>query len=112
MRERIKKANAKLEDVRLGSFLKSVGQETIALYEGRLSSSDMKRYELEDRMQELEESLKKRTAHINRSSPDDNADGVFKIDNEMLRDQACNTGRGGPTRRLSRQCGECNARSG
>lgn len=88
---RVKKANSELEDVRRDLIsqveeLRRAGQETIALYEERLSTSEMKRYELEDRVQELEELLKKRT-QVGHTSLDDSVDGVSKIDNEMLRDQ-------------------------
>lgn len=88
---RVKKANSELEDVRRDLIsqveeLRRAGQETIALYEERLSTSEMKRYELEDRVQELEELSKKRTS-VGHTSLDDSVDGVSKIDNEMLRDQ-------------------------
>lgn len=88
---RVKKANSELEDVRRDLIsqveeLRRAGQETIALYEERLSTSEMKRYELEDRVQELEELSKKRT-QVGHTSLDGSVDGVSKIDNEMLRDQ-------------------------
>jgi CAP-Gly domain-containing linker protein 1 len=60
-------------------------QETIALYEERLSASDTQRYELEDKVAELEEKLK--GLQVAPNSPSSQPSTTTMIDNETLRDQ-------------------------
>lgn len=62
-------------------------QETIALYEERLSSADSQRYELEDRLSALEEGARqeRRPSSPNRSSGPSST--AAEIDNEIFRDQ-------------------------
>ena len=87
---RVKKAYSELEEMRRDlsaqvEELRQAGQETIALYEERLSSAESKRYELEDLVEELEEKLKRRASQTGSVTVQDSE--VSKIDNEMLRDQ-------------------------
>ncbi|EPQ57410.1 hypothetical protein GLOTRDRAFT_92447 [Gloeophyllum trabeum ATCC 11539] len=92
LENRIQKLSTDLENERkeLGAQveeLRQAGQETIALYEERLSAADFKRYELEDLVASLQEQLK---AHAHGSSADPtspHASTAAQIDNEALRDQ-------------------------
>ncbi|KAI0759824.1 hypothetical protein BD413DRAFT_487303 [Trametes elegans] len=87
---RVQKAYAELEEERreLGSQideLRQAGQETIALYEERLSAADSRRYELEDLVASLEEQVRARPASPGTAARQ--ATSAVEIDNEMLRDQ-------------------------
>ncbi|EGN99907.1 hypothetical protein SERLA73DRAFT_72683 [Serpula lacrymans var. lacrymans S7.3] len=67
--------------------LRQAGQETIALYEERLSEADTKRYELEDRIVVLEDQVKKSTMPMSPSAALQRASSAAEIDNENLREQ-------------------------
>ncbi|KAI0663349.1 hypothetical protein C8Q70DRAFT_1042120 [Cubamyces menziesii] len=89
---RVEKAYAELEEERreLGGQvdeLRRAGQETIALYEERLSAADSRRYELEDLVASLEEQLRSQARPPSPGSMARQATSVAEIDNEMLRDQ-------------------------
>jgi CAP-Gly domain-containing linker protein 1 len=62
-------------------------QETIALYEERLSSADSQRYELEDRITTLEEAARQGGYSSPPNRPPGSGSMASEIDNEMLRDQ-------------------------
>ncbi|KAF8973365.1 hypothetical protein BDZ97DRAFT_1780925 [Flammula alnicola] len=65
--------------------LRVAGQETIALYEERLSAANSQRYELEYRISSLESSLKSLATE---ERPQEHvASSATQIDNETLRDQ-------------------------
>ncbi|KAL7281479.1 hypothetical protein ACG7TL_004794 [Trametes sanguinea] len=89
---RVEKAYAELEEERreLGGQvdeLRRAGQETIALYEERLSVADTRRYELEDLIASLEEQLRAQARPPSPGSMARQATSAAEIDNEMLRDQ-------------------------
>ncbi|KAH9937733.1 hypothetical protein B0H21DRAFT_758089 [Amylocystis lapponica] len=89
---RVQKAYLELEEERreLGGQvdeLRKAGQETIALYEERLSAADGQRYELEDRVASLEEQLQAHTRPPSPSTMAQYASSAAQIDNEELRDQ-------------------------
>ena len=63
------------------------GQETIALYEERLSAADTKRYELEDLVVSLEEQLRASARPPSPGAAARQASSAAEIENEMLRDQ-------------------------
>ncbi|EIN11336.1 hypothetical protein PUNSTDRAFT_141741 [Punctularia strigosozonata HHB-11173 SS5] len=67
--------------------LRQAGQETIALYEERLSLADSKRYELEDRIALLEDQIQKSTQPLSPDTTARQASSVAEIDNENLREQ-------------------------
>lgn len=89
---RVNKAYAELDAERkdLSSQvdeLRQAGQETIALYEERLSAAESKRYEQEDMIVSLREQLR---SHIRPPSPSSTAriaSSAAQIENETLRDQ-------------------------
>ncbi|KAH7913880.1 hypothetical protein BJ138DRAFT_1144944 [Hygrophoropsis aurantiaca] len=92
LQKRLEKVSAELEQDRkeLGAQideLRQAGQETIALYEERLSASDTRRYELEDRIIFLEEQAKKASVPLSPGAVSQRASSAAEIDNEMLRDQ-------------------------
>lgn len=62
-------------------------QETIALYEERLSAADTRRYELEDKVYALEEQLRTQLMPPSPSAVARQATTAAEIDNEMLREQ-------------------------
>ncbi|KAL4078456.1 hypothetical protein V8B97DRAFT_2021512 [Scleroderma yunnanense] len=66
--------------------LRQAGQETIALYEERLSAADGTRYDLEDRIVALEEQVKKATTPLSTGVGSQRATAA-EIDNETLREQ-------------------------
>ncbi|OBZ68152.1 Trans-L-3-hydroxyproline dehydratase [Grifola frondosa] len=67
--------------------LRKAGQETIALYEERLSAADSRRYELEDLVASLEEQLRTQTVPPSPAILARQAASAAEIDNETLRDQ-------------------------
>ncbi|KAJ7647445.1 hypothetical protein FB45DRAFT_893476 [Roridomyces roridus] len=81
---RLKRAQTELEEDR--AELGGQGQETIALYEERLSAADRERYELEARITSLEARSAARTPSPN-SAPKAAASSATEIDNETLREQ-------------------------
>ncbi|KAH0589374.1 hypothetical protein H2248_005132 [Termitomyces sp. 'cryptogamus'] len=92
LESRIAAVTAELHDekIELGAQideLRSAGQETIALYEERLSAADSQRYDLEQRISTLEARLY--TAQIATSPPPPSLTGASaaEIDNETLREQ-------------------------
>jgi chromosome segregation ATPase len=89
---RVKKACAELDDVRREltsqvDELRMAGQETIALYEERLSAADAKRYELEDLIESLEERVKKQEQPVSPSAILENMSEAARIDHETMREQ-------------------------
>ncbi|KAI0054971.1 hypothetical protein BV25DRAFT_1816286 [Artomyces pyxidatus] len=90
---RVKKAYAELEDERreLGGqvdALRQAGQETIALYEERLSAAESQRYDMEDLIASLQEQLRSQAERP--SSPTSAAryaSSAAQIENETLREQ-------------------------
>ncbi|KAI0645887.1 hypothetical protein C8Q79DRAFT_910183 [Trametes meyenii] len=89
---RVEKAYADLAEERreLGGHvdeLRRAGQETIALYEERLSAADSRRYELEDLVASLEEQLRNNARPPSPGTVAKQASSAAEIDNEMLRDQ-------------------------
>ncbi|KAF8891644.1 hypothetical protein BD779DRAFT_1661531 [Infundibulicybe gibba] len=90
MKNKVDEAYATLEDEKreLGAQideLREAGQETIALYEERLSAADSQRYELESRISSLE--LKDTEDSVKPLSPSRNVVSATQIDNETLKDQ-------------------------
>ncbi|KAI0958692.1 hypothetical protein AcV7_004436 [Taiwanofungus camphoratus] len=89
---RVQKAYAELVDERkdLGGQvdeLRKAGQETIALYEERLSAADTRRYELEDLISSLEEQVRAQAVPPSPSSATRFTSAAAEIDNEALREQ-------------------------
>lgn len=89
---RVQKAYAELEEERreLGGQvdeLRKAGQETIALYEERLSAADSRRYEMEDHIASLEEQLQDQARPVSPSTLAHRATSALEIDNETLREQ-------------------------
>ncbi|KAG1762239.1 hypothetical protein EDD22DRAFT_953319 [Suillus occidentalis] len=76
-----KELNAQIDELR------QAGQETIALYEERLSTGDSRRYELEDRVVLLEDQVKKASTPLSPSAVLQRATSAAEIDNENLREQ-------------------------
>ncbi|KAG2355679.1 hypothetical protein BDR07DRAFT_507601 [Suillus spraguei] len=76
-----KELNAQIDELR------QAGQETIALYEERLSTADLRRYELEDRVVFLEDQVKKASTPLSPSAVLQRATSAAEIDNENLREQ-------------------------
>ena len=62
-------------------------QETIALYEERLNSSEATRYDLEDTVKSLEEQLKRQSEPLDPAALTAHATMAAQIDNETLKDQ-------------------------
>ncbi|KIJ49403.1 hypothetical protein M422DRAFT_44776 [Sphaerobolus stellatus SS14] len=67
--------------------LRQAGQETIALYEEKLSEADTKRWEMEDLVRDLEEKLRKQRRSLSPASMARHASEAAQIDNETLREQ-------------------------
>jgi CAP-Gly domain-containing linker protein 1 len=67
--------------------LTTLSQETIALYEERLSTADSQRYELEDKVVSLEDQVKKASAPLSPGAVLQRASSAAEIDNENLREQ-------------------------
>ncbi|KAF9218496.1 hypothetical protein BS17DRAFT_791294 [Gyrodon lividus] len=67
--------------------LRQAGQETIALYEERLSVADVRRYETEDRIRALEEQVKKAIVPLSPDLAAQHTTSALEIDNETLREQ-------------------------
>ncbi|KAG6844343.1 hypothetical protein H0H87_007619 [Tephrocybe sp. NHM501043] len=67
--------------------LRSAGQETIALYEERLSAADSQRYDLEHRISTLETRLQTAQNTASASPPTLSGTSAMEIDNETLREQ-------------------------
>ncbi|KAG6813321.1 hypothetical protein H0H92_012134 [Tricholoma furcatifolium] len=91
---RISTLNTELhnEKVELGAQideLRSAGQETIALYEERLSTADSQRYDLENRISTLESRLQnaQKAAAASTPPPSNLGASAAEIDNETLREQ-------------------------
>ncbi|CAL1706972.1 unnamed protein product [Somion occarium] len=89
---RVHKAYVELEEERreLGAQvdeLRKAGQETIALYEERLSVADSRRYEMEDLVASLEEQLRNAVRPTSPTSAARHASSAAEIDNETLRIQ-------------------------
>ncbi|KAF9231494.1 hypothetical protein BU15DRAFT_90898 [Melanogaster broomeanus] len=89
---RLEKLSAELDMERkeLGAQideLRQAGQETIALYEERLSAADARRYEMEDRIIALEEQVKKATVPLSPGLAAQRTTSALEIDNETLREQ-------------------------
>ncbi|KAG1866743.1 hypothetical protein F4604DRAFT_2023336 [Suillus subluteus] len=76
-----KELNAQIDELR------QAGQETIALYEERLSTADSRQYELEDRVVFLEDQVKKASTPLSPSAALQRATSAAEIDNENLREQ-------------------------
>ncbi|ETW80713.1 hypothetical protein HETIRDRAFT_434703, partial [Heterobasidion irregulare TC 32-1] len=88
---RVQKAYAELEEERreLGGQvdeLRQAGQETIALYEERMSAAETKRYELEDAIAALQEQSRAQTQPPSPSVARFSSSAA-QIENETLRDQ-------------------------
>ncbi|KAI6046219.1 hypothetical protein EDC04DRAFT_2632497 [Pisolithus marmoratus] len=91
LRGRLEKVSSELDIERreLGGQideLRQAGQETIALYEERLSGADSKRYELEDQITMLEEQVRKANLPLSPGATSRGATAA-EIDNETLREQ-------------------------
>ncbi|KZT11066.1 uncharacterized protein LAESUDRAFT_693618 [Laetiporus sulphureus 93-53] len=89
---RVQKAYVELEEERkeLGGQvdeLRNAGQETIALYEERLSTADSQRYELEDLVASLQEQLRAQDRPPSPTTAHGQAITAVEIDNEALREQ-------------------------
>ncbi|KAI0266879.1 hypothetical protein BC834DRAFT_873993 [Gloeopeniophorella convolvens] len=89
---RVKKAYAELEEERkeLGGqvdALRHAGQETIALYEERLSAAEAKRYEMEDLIGSLREQLRSQAQPPSPTSAARQLSSATQIENEALREQ-------------------------
>lgn len=89
---RVKKAYLELEDVRRDlsgqvDELRQAGQETIALYEERLSVAETKRYELEDLVESLEEKVKKQETPVSPSAMLEGMSEAARIDHETMAEQ-------------------------
>ncbi|KAH7888798.1 hypothetical protein F5I97DRAFT_1855623 [Phlebopus sp. FC_14] len=67
--------------------LRQAGQETIALYEERLSAAESRRYEMEDRVIALEEQVKKAAVPPLSNLASQRTPSAIEIDNETLREQ-------------------------
>ncbi|KAG6868926.1 hypothetical protein C0993_007700 [Termitomyces sp. T159_Od127] len=78
------------EKIELGAQideLRSAGQETIALYEERLSAADSQRYDLEHRISTLETRLQNAQKATSPPPPSLTGASAAEIDNETLREQ-------------------------
>ncbi|KAI0309079.1 hypothetical protein OF83DRAFT_1288737 [Amylostereum chailletii] len=89
---RLQGLHAELEEERkeLGGqvdALREAGQETIALYEERLSEADSRRYELEDEISSLQEKLRIQAEPSSPASKARMLSSAAEIENESLRDQ-------------------------
>lgn len=89
---RVKKAYTELEDERreLGcqvDALRHAGQETIALYEERLSTAEARRYEMEDLIGSLREQLRSQAQSPSPTSAARQLSSATQIENEALREQ-------------------------
>ncbi|KAJ6586802.1 hypothetical protein DFH09DRAFT_1141573 [Mycena vulgaris] len=89
---RLKRVQTELDEdrIELGGQvdeLRQAGQETIALYEERLSAADRERYELEARIASLEARARATTRSPSPSSAPKPPSSATEIDNETLRDQ-------------------------
>ncbi|KAI0278516.1 hypothetical protein BGY98DRAFT_1096749 [Russula aff. rugulosa BPL654] len=89
---RVKKSYVELEDERreLGSqvdALRHAGQETIALYEERLSTAETRRYEMEDLIGSLREQLRSQAQSPSPTSAARQLSSATQIENEALREQ-------------------------
>ncbi|KAI0691775.1 hypothetical protein BC835DRAFT_1417033 [Cytidiella melzeri] len=92
LESRVQKAYGEMEDERreLGGQvdeLRKAGQETIALYEERLSAADAKRYEMEDLVASLEEQLRIKARPISPATVARQAVSAAEIDNEAMKEQ-------------------------
>ncbi|KAI9437750.1 hypothetical protein H4582DRAFT_1957334 [Lactarius indigo] len=89
---RVKKAYADIEEERRELWgqvdaLRHAGQETIALYEERLSTAEAKRYEMEDLIGSLREQLRGQTQAPSPTSAARHLSSATQIENEALREQ-------------------------
>ncbi|KAI0305786.1 hypothetical protein B0F90DRAFT_1107560 [Multifurca ochricompacta] len=89
---RVKKGYTELEEERkeLGGqvdALRHAGQETIALYEERLSTAEAKRYEMEDLIGSLREQLRSQAQPPSPASAARHLSSATQIENEALREQ-------------------------
>lgn len=89
---RVKKAYADIEEERRELWgqvdaLRHAGQETIALYEERLSTAEAKRYEMEDLIGSLREQLRSQTQAPSPTSAARQLSSATQIENEALREQ-------------------------
>ncbi|KAH0827787.1 hypothetical protein J3R83DRAFT_3405 [Lanmaoa asiatica] len=89
---RLEKVSTELDVERkeLGSQideLRQAGQETIALYEERLSAADLRRYEMEDKIIALEDQVRKAATPLSPGLAAQRAASAIEIDNETLREQ-------------------------
>ncbi|KAG6862208.1 hypothetical protein C0995_002138 [Termitomyces sp. Mi166 len=92
LESRIAAVTAELHDekIELGAQideLRSAGQETIALYEERLSAADSQRYDLEHRISTLETRLQNAQKATSPPPPLLTGASAAEIDNETLREQ-------------------------
>lgn len=62
-------------------------KETIALYEEKLDDADTKRWEMDDRVRELEDKVRKQKRSMSPTSIVQHASEAAKIENETLREQ-------------------------
>ncbi|KAJ6593784.1 hypothetical protein B0H19DRAFT_916405 [Mycena capillaripes] len=89
---RLKRTQTELDEdrIELGGQvdeLRQAGQETIALYEERLSAADREKYELETRIASLEARARAATRSPSPTAAPKVASSATEIDNETLRDQ-------------------------
>ncbi|KAH9001990.1 hypothetical protein EDB86DRAFT_3063524 [Lactarius hatsudake] len=89
---RVKKAYADIEEERRELWgqvdaLRHAGQETIALYEERLSTAEANRYEMEDLIGSLREQLRSQTQAPSPTSAARHLSSATQIENEALREQ-------------------------
>ncbi|KAH9176435.1 hypothetical protein EDB89DRAFT_2112828 [Lactarius sanguifluus] len=89
---RVKKAYTDIEEERQELWgqvdaLRHAGQETIALYEERLSTAEAKRYEMEDLIGSLREQLRSQTQAPSPTSAARHLSSATQIENEALREQ-------------------------
>ncbi|KAJ6557190.1 hypothetical protein B0H10DRAFT_2121012 [Mycena sp. CBHHK59/15] len=89
---RLKRTQTELEEDRIElngqvDELRQAGQETIALYEERLSAADRERYELEARIASLEAGARATARTPSPTAAPRAAVSATEIDNETLRDQ-------------------------
>ncbi|KAI0085120.1 hypothetical protein BDY19DRAFT_967250 [Irpex rosettiformis] len=92
LESRVQKAYTELEEERRDlsgqvDELRKAGQETIALYEERLSAADARRYELEDQLASAEEQLRIQARPISPAAMARQAVSAAEIDNEALKEQ-------------------------
>ncbi|KAF8530397.1 hypothetical protein BU17DRAFT_36275 [Hysterangium stoloniferum] len=81
LEEERRELGSQIEELRLA------GQETIALYEEKLSEADSKRWEMEDLVRDLEDKVRKQKRSMSPGTIARHASEAAQIDNETLREQ-------------------------